>query len=32
VFDSDEFKDPVGGEKDILENCGGGKKTRKVKN
>jgi len=32
VFDSDEFKDPVAGEKDILENCGGGKKTRKVKN
>jgi len=32
VFDSDEFKDPVGGEKDILENCGGGKKTRKMKN
>ena len=32
VFDSDEFKDPVGGEKDILENCGAARKTRKVKN
>ena len=32
VFDSDEFKDPVAGEKDILENCGAARKTRKMKN
>ena len=31
VFESGEFSDPVGGEKDILENCVG-RKTRKVKN
>ena len=31
VFDSEEFKDPIADEKDILENCSG-KKTRKIKN